>query len=189
MSTILVAGIGNVFLGDDGFGVEVVRRLRERLDAGEWPTLASDVSVVDFGIRGIDLCYALLDGVDSAILIDATQRGGAPGTLYVIEPSEADRGGVSGGGVGGGGDPYATPVLMSPHEMDPVKVLQTVRMLGGGCEDIVVLGCEPQDFGCENGEQGRMGLSHAVAQAVEPAAEAVVRLVMARLERHAALVS
>ncbi|MFM0593473.1 hydrogenase maturation protease [Paraburkholderia dilworthii] len=182
MSAILVAGIGNVFLGDDGFGVEVVRRLRERLDAGEWPALARGVSIADFGIRGIDLCYALLDDVASAILIDATQRGGAPGTLYVIEPSEEDRG-------GGDGDPYAVPMLMSPHEMDPVKVLQTVRMLGGGCEDIVVLGCEPQDFGCENGEQGRMSLSDAVAQAVEPAAEAVVRLVMARLERNAALVS
>ncbi|NYH20234.1 hydrogenase maturation protease [Paraburkholderia bryophila] len=189
MSAILVAGIGNVFLGDDGFGVEVVRRLRERLDAGEWPALARGVTIADFGIRGIDLCYALLDGVASAILIDATQRGGAPGTLYVIEPSEEDRGGVSGGGGGGDGDPYAVPMLMSPHEMDPVKVLQTVRMLGGGCEDIVVLGCEPQDFGCENGEQGRMSLSDAVAQAVEPAAEAVVRLVMARLERNAALVS
>ncbi len=75
MSAILVAGIGNVFLGDDGFGVEVVRRLREKLAAGELPAFADGVSVADFGIRGIDLCYALLDGVDSAILIDTTQRG------------------------------------------------------------------------------------------------------------------
>ena len=179
MSAVLVAGIGNVFLGDDGFGVEVVRRLRERLAAGEWAALADGLSVADFGIRGIDLCYALLDGVDSAILIDASQRGGAPGTLYVIEPSADDTAGAE------SGDPYAVPVLMSPHEMDPVKVLQTVRMLGGGCEDIVVLGCEPQDFGFEAGEAGRMGLSRAVAQAVEPAADAVMRLVEARLARRA----
>jgi hydrogenase maturation protease len=72
---------------------------------------------------------------------------------------------------------------MSPHEMDPAKVLQTVRMLGGGCEDIVVLGCEPHDFGFENGEEGRMGLSGAVAAAVEQAVELAVKLVMARMER------
>ncbi|WP_120292139.1 hypothetical protein [Paraburkholderia sp. BL23I1N1] len=72
---------------------------------------------------------------------------------------------------------------MSPHEMDPVKVLQTVRMLGGGCEDIVVLGCEPQDFGFENGEEGRMGLSGAVSAAVDQAVELAVTLVMAKMER------
>ena len=177
MSAILVAGIGNVFLGDDGFGVEVVRRLREKLAAGELPAFADGVSVADFGIRGIDLCYALLDGVDSAILIHTTQRGGAPGTLYVIEPSVENAAGDE------PGDPYAAPILMSPHEMDPAKVLQTVRMLGGGCEDIVVLGCEPQDFGFEHGEEGRMGLSGTVAAVVEQAVELAVTLVMARMER------
>ncbi|MFM0174448.1 hydrogenase maturation protease [Paraburkholderia sediminicola] len=183
MSTILVAGIGNVFLGDDGFGVEVVRRLQGQVAAGELPGFAAGVNVADFGIRGVDLCYALLDGVDSAILIDATQRGGAPGTLYVIEPSIEDSGGAA------SGDPYAVPILMSPHEMDPAKVLQTVRMLGGGCEDVVVLGCEPQDFGCEEGEEGRMSLSGPVAAAVEHAAEVVVRLVTARLAQRAARVT
>ncbi|WP_120292141.1 hydrogenase maturation protease [Paraburkholderia sp. BL23I1N1] len=94
MSAILVAGIGNIFLGDDGFGVEVVRRLQEKLAAGELPAFPDSVSVADFGIRGIDLCYALLDGVDSAILIDTMQRGAAPGTLHVIEPCvEASVGG------------------------------------------------------------------------------------------------
>jgi hydrogenase maturation protease len=180
VSAILVAGIGNVFLGDDGFGVEVVRRLREKLASGELPAFADGVSVADFGIRGVDLCYALLDSVDSAILIDTMQRGGAPGTLYVIEPS------VEAGVGDQPGDPYAVPILMSPHEMDPVKVLQTVRMLGGGCEDIVVLGCEPQDFGFELGEEGRMGLSGTVAAAVEPAVELAVKLVMAKMERLAA---
>jgi hydrogenase maturation protease len=177
VSAILIAGIGNVFLGDDGFGVEVVRRLRQRLAAGEWPALAERVSVVDFGIRGIDLCYALLDGVDSAILVDAMQRGGAPGTLYVIEPSAEPSAGDE------TVDPYAVPILMSPHEMDPARVLQTVRMLGGGCEDIVVLGCEPQDFGCEHGEEGRMSLSEPVAAAVEAAAELAMKLATARLEQ------
>lgn len=183
MSAILVAGIGNVFLGDDGFGVEVVRRLQAQLAAGEWPALAGQVDVADFGIRGVDLCYALLDGVQSAILIDATQRGGAPGTLYVIEPCIEEPVGAA------RGDPYAVPILMSPHEMDPVSVLQTVRMLGGACEDIVVLGCEPQDFGCEDGEEGRMSLSRPVAAAVEHAAEVVVRLVTARLAQHTARVA
>jgi hydrogenase maturation protease len=177
MSAILVAGIGNVFLGDDGFGVEVVRHLQEKLAAGELPAFADSVSIADFGIRGIDLCYALLDGVDSAILIDTMQRGAAPGTLYVIEPSAEEAVGDE------PGDPYAVPILMSPHEMDPAKVLQTVRMLGGGCEDIVVLGCEPQDFGFENGEEGRMGLSGAVSAAVEQAVELTVTLVVARMER------
>lgn len=176
MSAILVAGIGNVFFGDDGFGVEVARRLQDKLAADELPAFGGCVSVSDFGIRGIDLCYALLDGVDSAILIDATQRGGVPGTLYVIEPSHDEACAAQ-------SDPYAVPMLMSPHEMDPAKVLQTVRMLGGGCEDIVVLGCEPQDFGFEQGEEGRMGLSAAVAAAVEQAVELAVKLVTARMER------
>ena len=76
---ILIAGIGNIFLGDDAFGVEVARRLvRRRLPDG--------VRVVDFGIRGLDLTYALLDGYEAVILVDAAPRGGPPGTLYVLEP-------------------------------------------------------------------------------------------------------
>ncbi|MGH7848434.1 MAG: hydrogenase maturation protease, partial [Candidatus Binatia bacterium] len=72
---ILVAGIGNIFLGDDGFGVEVARELAKR-------KLPESVRVVDFGIRGFDLAYALLDGYDLTILVDAAPRGGLPGTLY-----------------------------------------------------------------------------------------------------------
>jgi hydrogenase maturation protease len=177
MSGILVAGIGNVFFGDDGFGVEVVRRLAERADGRPHPEPSAEVRVEDFGIRGIDLCYALLDGVDAAILIDATQRGGPPGTLYLIEPArEDDESSAS-------SDPYASPVLMSAHQMDPTQVLQTVRMLGGGCEDIVVLGCEPADFGFEHGEQGRMGLSNPVAAAVDQAADLVETLIVQTRER------
>jgi hydrogenase maturation protease len=177
MSGILVAGIGNVFFGDDGFGVEVVRRLEARGGIQVQPELAAQVRVVDFGIRGIDLCYALLEGVDAAILIDATQRGGVPGTLYLIEPSGEDPEAAE------AADPYAPLVLMSPHEMDPAKVLQTVRMLGGGCEDILVLGCEPADFGFDNGEEGRMGLSTAVGAMVDQAADMVETLIAQAVER------
>jgi hydrogenase maturation protease len=177
MSGILVAGIGNVFFGDDGFGVEVVRRLEARGGIQVQPELAAQVRVVDFGIRGIDLCYALLEGVDAAILIDATQRGGVPGTLYLIEPSGEDPEAAE------AADPYAPLVLMSPHEMDPAKVLQTVRMLGGGCEDILVLGCEPADFGFDNGEEGRMGLSPAVGAMVDQAADMVETLIAQAVER------
>ena len=79
LPTVLVAGIGNMFLGDDGFGVEVVRRLAGR-------TLRPGVTIRDFGIRGFDLAFNLVDGADLTILVDATARGGAPGTLYTIEP-------------------------------------------------------------------------------------------------------
>jgi len=79
MTRILVAGIGNIFKGDDGFGVEVVRRLAQR-------PLPSSVTVADFGIRGIDLTYALLDGYEAAVLVDAAQRGELPGTISIVEP-------------------------------------------------------------------------------------------------------
>lgn len=75
----LVAGVGNIFLGDDGFGVEVARRL-----AAE--PLPEQVEVADIGVRGVHLAYQLLDGYDTLVLVDATTRGGAPGTLYLIEP-------------------------------------------------------------------------------------------------------
>jgi hydrogenase maturation protease len=117
---VLVAGIGNVFLGDDGFGVALAGRLAR---GGPRP----GVEVVDFGIRGMDLAYALLGDYDAAILLDATPRGGSPGTLYVIEPEIE---GVE-----------APP---DAHGMDPVKVLALTRALGGTPPRTVVLGCEPQ---------------------------------------------
>src|SRR5689334_8572384 len=111
---ILVAGIGNIFLGDDAFGVEVAQRLARRA----WP---EGVRVVDFGIRGLDLAYALLDGYDAAILVDAAPRGGPPGSLYVIEPSE---------GGPAGQDEVGAGTLIEGHGMDPVKVLRLVAALG-----------------------------------------------------------
>jgi hydrogenase maturation protease len=117
---ILVAGIGNVFLGDDGFGVALAGRLaRAELPAG--------VEVVDFGIRGMDLAYALMDGYDAALLLDATPRGQPPGTLYVIEPEVGE-----------------DDVAVDAHGMDPVKVLALTRALGGAPPRTLVVGCEPQ---------------------------------------------
>ncbi|KLU21157.1 hypothetical protein EOS_37345 [Caballeronia mineralivorans PML1(12)] len=161
MTSILVAGVGNVFLGDDGFGVEVVRRLHaRRRDA--WPP---DIRVIDYGIRGIDLYYALLDGVDLAILVDATHRDGPPGTLYVIEPSTNNT------NEGFKGD--APPVLLSPHDLDPAKVLQAVAAMDGEVGRIVLIGCEPESLGTEEGQEGRMGLSEPVAAAVKEAVETI----------------
>ena len=117
---MLVAGIGNVFLGDDGFGVEVARRLGER-------ELPAGVDVADFGIRGMDLVYALGDDYDAAIFVDAVPRGQAPGTLYVIEP-EVDQNELS----------------LDTHGMDPVKVLRLAGELGPVPERLLVLGCEPE---------------------------------------------
>jgi hydrogenase maturation protease len=117
---VLVAGIGNVFLGDDGFGVALADRLARR-------ALPAGVEVVDYGIRGMDLAYAMLDGgFDRVVLLDAAPRGGSPGTLYVIEP-EVD----------------SDAVAVDTHGMDPVKVLAMVRALGGSPPRALVVGCEP----------------------------------------------
>ena len=151
MSGILIAGIGNIFEGDDAFGVEVIRRLHDR-------ALPDGVRAVDFGIRGIDLAYALLDGPDAVVLVDAAPLGAAPGTVSVVE-------------VGAG--PDAAPAV-SPHALDPASVLALVRAIGGAPPPIYLVACEPQELG---GEDGVMGLSPPVAAAIEPAIGAVERLV------------
>lgn len=117
---LLIAGIGNIFLGDDGFGVAVAQRLAER-------TLPPGVDVRDFGIRGMDLAYALQNDYDAVIFIDATPRGEAPGTLYVID-ARVDADG---------------PMTMDTHGMDPVKVLALARAIGRVPPRVIVLGCEP----------------------------------------------
>jgi len=147
LTRILVAGIGNIFNGDDAFGVEVARRL----SACELP---QDVRVVDFGVRGIDLTYALLDGCEAAVLVDAAQRGEEPGALSLIEPTE------------GTGEPSPEDLMLSPHELEPAKVLRLVAGLGGACRRILVVACEPLTFG---GVEGVMGLSEPVAAAIDPA--------------------
>ena len=154
MTRTLVAGIGNVFLGDDAFGVEVVARLVRR-PHGE------GVQIRDFGIRGLDLAYALLDGWEQAILIDAVQRGGAPGTLYVIEPEITD----------------AAPVFEG-HALVPAQVLAMVQALGGSLPPIRIVGCEPGRLPAEDDLE--VGLSPEVSAAIEPAIELVERLLEAR---------
>jgi hydrogenase maturation protease len=151
---VLIAGIGNIFLGDDAFGVEVAQRLLRR----SWP---EDVRVVDFGIRGFDLAYAILDGPALTILVDATPRGGAPGTLYVIEPAPD------------AADGQAGPAI-DTHSMDPVQVLQLVRAFGGRPERMLVVGCEPATFGPEG--EGQMGLSPPVETALDDAVRLVEKL-------------
>jgi hydrogenase maturation protease len=152
---ILVAGIGNIFLGDDAFGVEVVRRLAQRPQP-------DGVRVVDFGIRGLDLAYALLDELDLAILVDATPRGGSPGTLYVIEPQWQE-------------SEESSQELVETHGMNPMKVLRMVRALGGSAGALRVVGCEPATLGSE--EEPAMGLSAAVQASVNEAVELVESLV------------
>ncbi len=155
--SILIAGIGNIFLGDDGFGSEVARRLAER-------PFPDGVRVVDFGIRGLDLAYALSDGYDLTILIDATPQGGPAGTLYTIEPdlsSLADE-----------DNPSAS--LVDGHRMDPIRVLRLARRIGETCPRILLVGCEPADFG---GEEGSMQLSQPVRAALNEACILVESLV------------
>lgn len=149
---ILVAGIGNIFYGDDGFGPEVARVLR----TSEWP---ADVEVKDFGIRGMDLAFALTNGVDCAILVDAVSRGGEPGTLYVIEPDVA-----------------TSNAEMDNHAMNPVAVLKLASTLGVPPHTIRLVGCEPAQLAAADGDIS-VGLSPVVAAAIEPAARLVTKLV------------
>jgi len=157
VTSILVAGIGNIFNGDDAFGVEVVRRLAGR-------SLPAGVKVIDFGIRGIDLTYALLDDYRAAVLVDTAQRGERPGTISVVEPEQMEA-----------GAPSAEDLMLSPHELDPAKVLRLVTALGGNCKRVLLVACEPLTFG---GEQGVMGLSEPVAAALDAAVATVEDLVV-----------
>ncbi|MET9887970.1 hydrogenase maturation protease [Streptomyces sp. NPDC006430] len=157
---ILVAGIGNVFLGDDGFGVETVRRLSE-----PGSRLPDHVEVVDIGVRGVHLAYQLLDGYDTLVLVDATARGGAPGTLYLIEATEGEPGTLAPQG----------PVL-DGHRMSPDAVLALLDTLCAGTggtppRRILVVGCEPDCL-----EEG-IGLSAPVAAAVPEAVRMVLDLI------------
>jgi len=153
--TILVAGIGNIFQGDDAFGCEVVKRMAPR-------GLPESVRLFDFGIRGLDLMYALMDNPDLVILIDAAPGGEPPGTLYVIEPTH----------------PVGTTAMPEVHGMNPVQVLQMASSLGARPGRVLVVGCEPGDLG---GKDGRMGLTAPVAAAVETAAEMVFDLIQKQL--------
>ena len=122
---MLVAGIGNIFLGDDGFGVEVAQRLLAR-------PVPEGVRVEDFGIRGVHLAYELLDGYDALVLVDAVPMGEAPGTVALIEPEISE--------LEPGDDPVPT---LEAHSMSPAVVLDMLAGLGGKVDRILIVGCEP----------------------------------------------
>jgi hydrogenase maturation protease len=141
---ILVAGIGNIFLGDDAFGVEVVNELVRR-------KLPDGVLVRDFGIRSYDLAYAMMDGYDVTILVDATPHGQAPGTLYLIEPDLSDLDKLE-------------QEAVNAHSMNPVRVLQMLRAFGSRPGRLYLAGCEPGVL-----ETEEIGLSEPVRAAVPQA--------------------
>lgn len=145
-SRILIAGIGNIFLGDDGFGPEVLRRMPRRLAAAE------GVRAIDYGIGGMHLAYDLLDGWDALVLVDAVPNRGAPGTVHVFE---ADHGSPDG------------PAGLDAHAMDPATVFASLRALGGDPPTTIVVGCEVADVG------DGIGLTDAVEAAVPQAVSAV----------------
>jgi hydrogenase maturation protease len=153
---ILVAGIGNIFLGDDGFGVEVAQQLAQ----GSFP---ASVRVADFGIRGFDLAYALQDGYETTILIDAFPHGQPPGTVYVVEPDLNDPAASL---------PQAS--FVEPHAMNPMNVLRMATAMHGPLKRVLLVGCEPGTFG---GDDGQMGLSAPVQAAVHEAVRVVEKLV------------
>src|SRR3954447_21739055 len=149
---VLVAGIGNVFLGDDGWGVALAERLAERV-------LPEGVEVVDYGIRGMDLAYALGEGWDAVVLLDATPRGEAPGTVYLIEAEV---------------EPDALAV--ETHGMDPVKVLAMARALGSEPPRTLVVGCEPLTRMSGDEEEIDASLSEPVRASLDEAERVVVSL-------------
>lgn len=164
---VLVAGVGNVFLADDGFGPEVVAALRRR-------RLPDGVDLVDSGIRGMDLAYRLLDGYAAAVLVDAAPRGGPPGTLYLVDAdddSDLDRAGTA---------------VPEAHGMDPVKVLALARALADGDDGavprVLVLGCEPLVRMRGDEADVVVGLSEPVLRAVGEAAGLLESLVAELLD-------
>ncbi len=151
---ILVAGIGNAWLGDDGFGGAVVKLLEER-------QLPAGVTVADFGTGGLDLAYEVMRGYDGLVLVDVSRQGGEPGTLYVMEPVEEDiAAGIEDG------------EMLDPHGMDPQTVLRFVRAVGGWPGKVVVIACEPEQV-----EELGIGLSAGVSGAVAAAADLVASTV------------
>jgi hydrogenase maturation protease len=153
---ILIAGIGNIFLGDDGFGVEVANRLLAR-------SFPEGVRVADFGIRGFDLAYALMEGYESTILIDAYPADANPGTISLLEPdlTELIAGEASGG-------------FVEPHAMNPVSVLRMAAGMGAQLKRVLLVGCVPATLGPE---EGQMELSETVTASVDEAVKLVESLV------------
>lgn len=146
LRSILVAGVGNVWLRDDGFGGEVARRL-EQLE------LPAGVTVMDAGTGGLDLAYEVMRGYDGLVILDVSKQGGEPGTLYVMEPDEESvQGGIEDGEV------------INPHGMDPQTVLRFVKSIGAWPGRVVMIACEPADV-----EEMGWGMSSDVEEAVDRA--------------------
>jgi hydrogenase maturation protease len=154
MKNVLVAGIGNIFFGDDAFGCEVVRQLLQR-------PVPEGVTIKDFGIRSYDLAYAIMDGPDATILVDATSRGQPPGTIFLIEPELNSLDNKS-------------DEVVNAHSMNPVRVLQMVRSMGGKPGRLYLVGCEPAVL---ETEEGAMGLSQPVQAAIPKALEMIDSLI------------
>jgi hydrogenase maturation protease len=158
MKRILIAGIGNIFLGDDGFGVEVSGRLANH-------SFPEGVRVADFGIRGFDLAYALMEGYETTILVDAYPGDGAgdPGTIFVVETDLKEL-----------HSPTAGEEFVDPHAMNPLNVLRMAASMGGELKRVLLVGCVPATLGPE---EGQMGLSEPVTAAVDEAVKVVNALV------------
>jgi hydrogenase maturation protease len=152
---ILIACIGNIFLGDDGFGTEVALRLAGR-------PLPPTVFLKDFGIRGLDLTYALLEPWDLVILVDACARGSEPGAVYLIEPDLTETEG-------------AAAARLETHGMNPMSVLRAAKLMGGAQSRILLVACEPADLGSD--EEGKLGLTAPVEAAVDEAVIMIETLV------------
>lgn len=151
---VLVAGIGNIFCADDGFGVEVIRRLATA-------PLPERVRVADFGIRGVHLAYEMVDGgYEQVILVDALPQDAAPGTIAIFEPELVSD------------EPEDGAAMWDAHAMQPAAVLRLVQRIGGRIPPVLVVGCQPARL------EEDVGLSPAVASAVDRAAELVMRLVL-----------
>jgi hydrogenase maturation protease len=154
ISSILVAGVGNAWLRDDGFGGEVVRRLSER-------ELPAGVEIMDAGTGGLDLAYEVMRGFDALVILDVSRQGGEPGTLYVMEADEGDVAGEIEDGQ-----------MINPHAMDPQTVLRFVKAAGAWPGRVMIVACEPAEV-----EEMGWGLSEAVSRAVDGAAELVLETV------------
>jgi hydrogenase maturation protease len=151
LRSILIAGVGNAWLRDDGFGGEVARRLGER-------ELPAGVAVMDAGTGGLDLAYEVMRGYDALVILDVSKQDGEPGTLYVMEPSEDEvAGGIEDGEV------------INPHGMDPQTVLRFLKASGGWPGKVIVIACEPAEV-----EEMGWGLTDVVSQAVDRAVDLVL---------------
>jgi hydrogenase maturation protease len=163
---ILIACIGKIFLADEGFGVEVAQRLMSR-KTDQYP---EGVQVGDFGIRGMELAYTMLDDYDTLVLVDAVSRGGPPGTLYLIEPDLASIGPEKGVEAG--------RAAMNAHSMDPVKVLAFARTLGARPIHTLLVGCEPAlQNKSEDYAEMQTGLNEPVKAAIDEAVKMIDSLV------------